>query len=281
MIREPALLHVACASMKDEGDEHAMCTSGPFIVMTAKFGRLAVYDAWSLAFLSFVEWGDYAGMCAGTTANPTILICNVSTRRIDELSLPSGEFVRQLGVGPLREPTCVAANTVHIAVSERASNTSRVLLFSIDAAYDVAPLWAFDGAPGLSLRHALGLRLSRDGTAVFVADYGNSRVLRIPLHCAHDDVAVIASSENVSQPRDVLELDDGTVLIADWTLGKVERDGGVRFASDVNVYFPSALATCAVSNRVLVRARNQLDVLRKNPWSGARLAWITALAAQH
>ena len=164
---------------------YAVCVCDKYVVITEVWSySVAVYDATTLKLVSRfgTEGNDrgqfafnlfYSGLCPRPGAFLSVFIADSCNGRVSEHLILSGDCVRLLGLTHLHYPRGVDANDTHIVVSDVSTMYSRVLLFSCNAVDDVAPLWVFGGMHGSSLRKLndpYGVRLSDDGSAVYVAD---------------------------------------------------------------------------------------------------------------
>lgn len=278
-----------------------LCVSGSFIVVKeTQSGSVALYDAATLAFVGrfgtrgrdhgqFEFWDCYGGMCAGTGPGTTIFITDDGNGRVGEHALPDGSCVRYLGVSHVTHPANVDANARHVVVLERHGDLSycRILLFGVAATDTTPPLWTFSG-DGTSLPVRLdllhGLHLSRDGKAVLVASYLAGCVLRIALGSQDGSGVVVvatAKTHGLDCPCDVLECEDGRLLVADLTKRYVTviSSDGTASRECMGVYY-TALARLPGADRFIGAASDRLCVFHADRWKGDRRAWVTAMVCQ-
>ena len=187
------------------------------------------------------KWGA-GGLCM--TPRGTLLVAECYNKRLQEVNIDDGGWVRFVGEGLLEAPNYVACSESVIAVAETDNN--RVVLLSW-ADGSLLGRFGSGGSGDGQLDWPRGLRLLADGSGVVVADCRNDRLCIFST--TGDFVRSLPAGEN---PRDVVEVDGGASFVVtnggDHTLckvagasGAVTPFGGPGFRNG-QFDFPAALA---------------------------------------
>ncbi len=225
---------------------------------------------------------DYGGLCVSPDGD-SVLVAEFDNRRVQEVRIVDGSWVRFIGIGVLKKPQFVDCNDRVIVVSEACHRIS-VLSWADDS------LWARFGSVGSGpgrLNGPRGIRLLADGSEMVVADYWNHRLCVFTL--SGEFVAAVGSKEQgFSFPFDVLECPlDGSFIVTNFGCDDVVKMGwdgvnvdvdGKQGGGNGESYHPIALAALPNDGCLVVDSGNwcvqYLARLR------ARLAWMRACASR-
>ncbi len=194
----------------------------PGFPMMHKFGTQGVDKGQfkSPFHMCFTPWG----------AN-TVLVAEQAGNRVQEVDVMKREHVAFWCVGAGREvvgPRGVAACMTHVAVSEwKKDDISRVSVFDRTSGALVRRSGSAGGLDG-QLKAPGGVRFSRDGLHVIVADDCNRRVCLLRRSDGSFVRHVVKLSVDQGQPADVEELEDGGYIVSSWdksSVYRVSRDG--------------------------------------------------------
>ncbi len=174
--------------------------------------------------------------------------------------------VRYWGVGEGRQvvgPKGVAASADHVAVSEwKKDEVSRISLFDRTSGDLVRRIGSLGSGNG-QLNAPSGLRFSRDGTLIMVADDINRRVSQFNTGDGTFDKHIVVFTVDQGQPTDVEEVDGGWIVPC-WnknTLYKAPVGGGAPIvvagpgAGPGQLEYPTAVAVLP-GGSYLVRERD-------------------------
>jgi hypothetical protein len=114
----------------------------------------------------------YGGLCVSPDGD-SVLVAEFFNRRVQQVTLCDGSWVRFIGVGVLDDPNYVDCDESTIAVSETWSH--RISVLSWRDGTLLARCGCFGGEPG-QLNGPCGLRLLADGSGLVVADAFNNRL---------------------------------------------------------------------------------------------------------
>jgi hypothetical protein len=219
----------------------------------------------------------FGGLCVSPDGD-SVLVAERFNKRVQQVKIADGSWVRFVGVGVLQEPDYVDCNTDVIAVSEMAKHRISVLSWVDDSV--LAQFGRVGSGPG-RLKFPQGLRLLRDSNELVVADSYNNRLCLFTV--TDDFVSTIASKRRgLLAPCDAIEYGaDGGFLAANsskMSVVHVSRAGEVMdvfystVSSAIPLDDPRALAALPEGGLV-VRTRKCLHVFNG---LSVRLAWITA-----
>jgi tripartite motif-containing protein 71 len=218
------------------------------------------------------------GLCVSPDGD-SVLVAEFHNRRVQEVRIVDGSWVRFIGIGVLKKPEYVDCNADVIAVSETTKNRIRVLSWADGSAR--ARLGSHGSGPG-KVKWPCGVRLLADNSGVVVADFWNDRLCVFTL--SGELAAAVGNSDQESQyQRDVLECStDGSYIAANFnhSLVKFSQAGvktgvfGKEGDGNGEFNFPSALAALSNDGCLVVDSGNRrvqyLAHLR------SRLAWMRA-----
>ena len=134
-----------------------------------------------------------------------LFIGNRSNNRIEVLGT-NGQFIRQIGVGQLREPYGVTVHNEQLYVADTGNN--RVAIFTLGGQL-ISTIGSQGSGPGQFDRPS-AVAISPDGD-MYVADKNNHRVQVF----SSDGVYQREFGEELNNPHDILATADGHVLVAD------------------------------------------------------------------
>ena len=222
----------------------------------------------------------YGGLCVSPDGDSVLVAEDMYNRRVQEVRIMDGSWVRFVGIGVLKEPQYADCNADVIAVSESSNHCISVLSWTDGS---VRARFGSLGSGPRQLDFPCGIRLLADGSGVVVADYWNHRLCVFAL--SGEFVAAAGSREQgLCLARDVLEdASDGSFIVANWgrdNLIKLSRDGvklgvfGKGGVSNGEFTVPTALAELP-GGGVLIRPCHgaRCSVLRNHCH---RLLWIAA-----
>jgi hypothetical protein len=134
----------------------------------------------------------------------TLLIVSGGNDRIVEISV-TGVWIRDIAVAA--QPDCVSYSRGVIIVSQLDASVVSLIDYSSGS---VIRSVTISSTP----QSAFGVRMSRDGGFFFVAEYANSRVSKYSIDSAtFVSFVATAAANGVSYPTDVLECDDGSLIV--------------------------------------------------------------------
>jgi DNA-binding beta-propeller fold protein YncE len=221
----------------------------------------------------------YGGLCVSPDGD-SVLVAERYNKRVQQVKIADGSWVRFVGVGVLKYPDYVDCNTDVIAVS--GTMRHRISVFSWADGSVLAQFGRKGSGPG-ELRYPGGPRLLRDSNELVVADTSNNRLCL--LTTTGEFVSAFASKHrDLSGPLDVIAYgaDDGFMAANTSTirLTHVSRADAVmdvfggNVASAILIDDPYALAALPEGGLV-VRTLERLHVFNG---PNIRLTWITACA---
>jgi sugar lactone lactonase YvrE len=210
----------------------------------------------------------------------TLLISDAGNRRVVEVSA-RGEFMRAIAVDG--RPWGVAQRDGVIAVSLRSSHAVVLLQYESGAVKPEVTIGS--GTAGHAdgqLDHPVGVAFTVDGRHILVADYFNNRVSKFS--AARGAFVAHVVSNGISYPSDVLQCEDGSIVVADGrSVVCVGADGlPVHItiptaATSRNAFSPWSLSYSPSFNGVLVKGEGgSVFVLRDAWFHSLRCKWVHA-----
>jgi hypothetical protein len=124
------------------------------------------------------------GLCVSPDGDSVLVAEDMYNRRVQEVRIMDGSWVRFIGIGVLKKPEYVDCNADVIAVSE--SSNHRISVLSWMDGSVRARFGSFGSGPG-QLFSPRGVRLLADGSGVVVVDMNNHRL------CVHGQWRVCGS----------------------------------------------------------------------------------------
>ncbi len=222
---------------------------------------------------------DYGGLCVSPDGDSVLV---AEFRRVQEVRIMDGSWVRFVGIGVLKEPQYVDCNADVIAVSEACYHRISVLSWADGSVR--AQFGSFGSGPG-QLFSPRGVRLLADGSGVVIADYWSHRLCVFAL--SGEFVAAVGNrQQGLDYPRDVLgRVSGGSFVVSNSNRKFVElgrdgvkvkvfgRDGG-------NGHFIDAQALAALPNDGYFVVDSGNGRLQHLACMRTRLAWMRACASR-
>jgi hypothetical protein len=201
------------------------------------------------------------GLCVSPDGD-SVLVAEFHNRRVQEVRIVDGSWVRFIGIGVLKKPEYVDCNADVIAVSETTKNRISVLSWADGS---VRARFGSDGSGPDQMRYPKCVRLLADGSGVVVADYWNHRLCVFTV--SGEFVAAVGSrDQGLNFPHDVLECaTDGSFIATNWghSLVKLSQAGvqtgvfGKEGDGNGEFNFPSALAALSNDGCLVVDSGNR------------------------
>lgn len=194
----------------------------------------------------------------------TLLLCDWGNDRVVELTV-GGEFMRAI---PFPFPYCVAYNRNRDVIAVSLWSNNEVIVLEYERAAE-EPLYVME-----VFSCPTGMVFTADGEHLLVADFGNHRLSKFRV----DDGALVAHLASRSHgglwcPRDVIQRDDGTIVVAHFNgLTIIGLDGKTEivFLS----YKPLSLLYSPFFG-VIVCNTDAMSFVLKDTWlSSSRYAWL-------
>lgn len=221
----------------------------------------------------------------------TLLICDSWNHRVVEVTA-SGAFVRAIDLHERSGPHGVAycAKSDVIAVSLWRANTVVLLQYDSGAVKTIIGNGTAGSADG-QLNCPLGVTFTKDGDCILVADSKNYRVSTFSAATG----AFIAHMPAFGIPRDVLHLEDGSILVVvdgkDWAARLVhtmvdavrgEEEEQTIIVSDIfeKVVNPKSLCVSTLFDGVIVKCWSGALQLLRDGWPHTRGAWLCAVCLE-
>jgi DNA-binding beta-propeller fold protein YncE len=218
----------------------------------------------------------------------TLLICDLSNDRVVEVTT-SGLFLRAIAMKKGSHPLGIAERDGVIAVSLNLAHAVVLLQYESGA---VKPEVTIGSGRGKRLNGHLyspmGVAFSADGRHILVADWGNHRVSKFS--AASGAFVAHAATNGISYPRDVVQLEDGSMVVAQ---GMFYGNGGlvcvgVDGVTVNNIMIPNAnggsFSPCSLtysqtlSGLVVNIFEGGGAFLLRDAWKAScRNAWLSAL----
>jgi hypothetical protein len=207
----------------------------------------------------------------------TLFICDCFNDRVVEVTV-RGEFMRAIA---LPDPWGIAERYGVIAVSLFWNHRVVLLQYESGAVKPEATIGS--GAKGNAdgqLEHPRGVTFTTDGRCILVAlvaDWGNHRVSKFSAASGAFVAHVI--SNGIYYPRDVLQCEDGSIVVAHRQgVTCVGKDGAtVQHITISSGGSPSSLSNSPSLNGVLVKCFDGSVFVLRDAWSHSlRCAWVQA-----
>jgi DNA-binding beta-propeller fold protein YncE len=219
----------------------------------------------------------------------TLLIADTGNRRVVEVSA-SGVFLRAIAVKTGSSGHIAYSGVADvIAVSLRAAHAVVLLQYESGAVMPEVTIGSGTGARGRGdgqLDYPHGVTFTADGRYILVADFYNHRVSKFSASSGAFIAHVI--SKGISYPRDVLECEDGSIVVAQ---GRVYEASVVCLGEDglsvQDVFTPSpngraftpfSLSHSSFLNGLVVKTMGGSFLLRDVWMCSNRRAWLTAMS---
>jgi hypothetical protein len=200
----------------------------------------------------------------------------------------SGVFLRAIAVKKGSFPYGVAERGGVIAVSLHAAHS--VVLLRYDSGTVMPEVTIGSGTFGCNngqLRSPAGVSFTTDGRYILVADCGNHRVSRFST--ASGEFIAHLISNGIYCPRDVLQCEDGSIVVAQGVFGGgsegsvvcVGEDGVTvqNISEGVFIFTPIALTYFQSLNGVVLKTFDGKVFLFRDAWmSSNRCSWLSALS---
>ena len=219
----------------------------------------------------------------------TLLICDSGNDRVVEVTA-AGEFCRAIAVkkGSYAWGIAYCCLTDVIAVSLNAASAVVLLQYESGAVKPEVTIGLGRGSGGGQLSQPLGVTFTADGRNILVADFGNHRVSKFSATSGAFIAHVISSG--ICRPRDVLQCEDGSIVVAQGAYGGSAASGLVCVGEDGTVVhniiiptsdfcLPCALSYSSTLNLLVVKTVAHGVFLLRDPWMcSSRNAWLSALS---
>jgi DNA-binding beta-propeller fold protein YncE len=225
----------------------------------------------------------------------TILISDWGNDRIVEVTA-RGDFLRFIAMKGGSRPYGVAYCSIGdvIAVSLSDAHAVVLLQYETGAVKPEVTIGSGTGAAGRGdgqLYYPYGVTFTADGRYILVADCLNHRVSKFSASSGAFIAHVI--SKGISYPRDVLECEDGSIVVAhgrytdgDVFASVVGEDGGLLQNIIIPIASKGAVIPVAVAlsyspslSSVVVKISDGKVFLLRDVWmASSRSAWLSALA---
>jgi hypothetical protein len=220
----------------------------------------------------------------------TLLTCDYGNDRVVEVTA-TGVFVRTIAVrkgsGPCGIAYCGTSDV--IALSLNVAHAVVLLQYASGIAYcGTCDVIGSGGIGDGQLCYPRGVSFTADGRYILVADWGNDRVSKFS--AASGEFIAHAVTNGISYPRDVLQCEDGSILVAqgneygDCSASVVcVGEDGVTLQ---DIIIPStscgavSLSYSMSLNGVIVKMYEGGVFLLCDAWmASSRSAWLSALAS--
>ncbi len=203
----------------------------------------------------------------------TLLICDFGNNRVMEVTA-GGEFMRAIVVGG--GPWGIAEKDGVIAVALWATHTVVLLQYESGAVKPEVTIGSGTGghADG-QLFYPAGVAFTTDGRHILVADYLNNRVSKF--RAASGAFVAHVISNGITLPRDVLQCEDGSMVVAHQKgVACVGKDGVTVKSIDVPL-IPASLSYSPSLNGVVVKCVDGSVFVLRDAWSRSlRCEWVHA-----
>jgi sugar lactone lactonase YvrE len=205
----------------------------------------------------------------------TLLICDWGNNRVVEVSA-RGEFMRAIALPEHSGAWGIAERDGVIAVSLRLKHVVVLLQYETGAVKPEATIGSGTGgnADG-QLDGPHGVTFTADGRYILVADLYNHRVSKFSAASGAFIAHVI--SNGITYPRDVLQCEDDSIVVAHGEGVACVRKDGVTVQNINSLFFPWSLSYSASWNGVVVKCRDGGLYVLRDAWSRSlRCAWVHA-----
>jgi DNA-binding beta-propeller fold protein YncE len=240
-------------------------TLDPIVVGTAGTAGVAQGELDCPAFTCFVHRDGV----------DTLLICDRFNDRVVEVTA-RGEFMRAIAVDG--RPWGIAERDGVIAVSLLGAHMMVLLQYETGSVKPEVTIGS--GTAGNAdgqLHYAMGVSFTRDGRHILVADCFNNRVSKFS--AASGAFVAHVVSNGISYPSDVLQCEDGSIVVAhEDGVTCVGKDGvtvqNITISSDGD---PCSLSYSPSLNSVVVKCFDSRVFVLRDAWSHSlRCVWVHA-----
>jgi sugar lactone lactonase YvrE len=202
----------------------------------------------------------------------TLLISDWGNDRVVEVTA-GGVFMRAIAVDGL--PWGIAERDGVIAVS--LSSAHAVVLLQYDSGAVKPEVTIGTGTTGNAdgqLRRPMGVAFTTDGRHILVADFFNDRVSKFS--AASGEFVAHVISNGITRPRDVLQCEDGGIVVAhEEGVTCVRKDGVTVEEFSVSSSVPSSLSPSL--NDVVVKCEDGSAFVLRDAWfRSLRCTWVHA-----
>ncbi len=205
----------------------------------------------------------------------TLLICDYGNDRVVEVTA-RGVFLRAIAVDGRPYGIAYCGSSGVIAVSLRVAHA--VVLLQYESGTMKPEVTIGSGTAGNAdgqLHYPRGVTFKTDSRYILVADYGNHRVSKFSAASGAFVAHVI--SNGISWPTDVLQCEDGSIVVAHVDGVVCVRKGGVTIQSIGGAFFPQSLSHSPSLIGVVVKCRDGSVFVLRDAWSHSlRCAWVHA-----
>jgi DNA-binding beta-propeller fold protein YncE len=204
----------------------------------------------------------------------TLFICDWCNHRVVEVTA-RGEFMRAIAVEG--GPYGIAQRDSVIAVS--LSDAHAVVLLQYESGAVKPEVAIGSGTAGNAdgqLYRPLGITFTADGLYILVADCWNHRVSKFS--AASGAFVTHVVSNGISYPRDVLQCEDGRIVVAHWDgVTCVGKDRATVQNITISSGDPWSLSYSPSLNSVVVKCFDGSEYVLRDAWSHSlRCTWVHA-----
>jgi DNA-binding beta-propeller fold protein YncE len=208
----------------------------------------------------------------------TLLISDWGNDRVVEVTA-CGVFLRAIALPKRSRPWGIAERDGVIAVSLSSAHAVVLLQYETGAVKPEATIGSGTGAYGRGdgqLHNPHGVTFTADGCHILVADWGNRRVSKFSAASGAFIAHVI--SNGITFPRDVLQCEDGSIVVAHQDgVTCVGKDGVTVQNITISSGVPSSLSYSPSSNGVVVKRHDGVVFVLRDAWScSLRCEWVQA-----
>ncbi len=203
----------------------------------------------------------------------TLFICDCGNDRVVEVS-ERGEFIRAVAVKKGSRPFGVAERDGVIAVSLCDAHAVVLLQYESGAVKPEVTIGSGMGSGDGQLNSPRGVTFTADGRYILVADCGNHRVSKFSAASGAFIAHVI--SNGISYPVDVLQREDGSIVVAH-EKACVVKDGVTVQSIGGGAFIPWSLSYSPSLDGVVVKCYDGGVFLLRDAWSHSlRCEWVHA-----
>ena len=245
------------------------------LVLSCTDKSLLVFAMPTGTFLRKIEAGLQDPAKIAFTGDNNILVAEHSGKRVQEVSL-TGESVRIIGEGVINDNVSgVATNDEFIVVAKsHTESDNRVLVFDACTGDLVRSFGAYGGAPGQINRFVSAVRISPDGTHVFVAEGDGAGVSRVSQFTITGEFVKVIGAGDLKAPADFAFAASGDIVVVDAPAegaqrvvvyatdaeAKVVRQFGESGEEQGKFKLPSAIAMCGGLAYIVDNGNNRVQV---------------------
>jgi hypothetical protein len=205
----------------------------------------------------------------------TLLISDSCSNRVVEVTA-RGEFMRAIALPEDSRPWGIAERDGVIAVSLQWNNVVVLLQYESGAVNPEVAIGSGTGgnADG-QLHNPMGVTFTADGRYILVADCGNHRLSKFS--AASGAFVAHMVSNGISYPTDVLQCEDGSIVLAhDYGVTCVGKDGVT--VQNINVpSIPCSLSYSPSLTGVVVKCFDGSVFVLRDAWPHSlRCEWVHA-----